>query len=191
MAEIMSERGRLMTNKRKVEVVSYNPEWREKFEIEAERLEGVFQEEFIRAHHIGSTSISGMSAKPIIDLLIEVQNIEQVDSYNTLMKNIGYEPKGENGIPGRRYFQKGGNNRTHHVHIYKHGHPEVQRHLLFRDYMIAHPEEAAAYGDLKSNLAKKYSYDVESYISGKDAFVKEMDERAKKWKERIGSCKTK
>lgn len=72
--------------------------------------------------------------------------------------------------------------RTHHVHIFQAGNPEIEGHLNFRDYMIAHPEDAAAYGELKRTLAEKFRYDIEGYINGKDTtFIKEMDKRAEEW----------
>jgi GrpB-like predicted nucleotidyltransferase (UPF0157 family) len=97
------------------------------------------------------------------------------------MKKLGYIPRGENGIPGRRYFLKGLYDRTHHVHIFQTGNPEIKRHLNFRNYMIAHLEDAAAYSELKRNLADKFRFDIEGYINGKDAFIKEMDRRAEEW----------
>lgn len=94
-----------------------------------------------------------MAAKPIIDMLIEVRSIEAVSQFDEQMKANGYTPKGENGIAGRRYFQKGGNKRTHHVHMYEQGNPAIERHLLFRDYLRAHPNIEKEYAVLKKRLA--------------------------------------
>jgi GrpB-like predicted nucleotidyltransferase (UPF0157 family) len=100
------------------------------------------------------------------------------------MMRLGYQPKGEFGIPGRRFFIKGNDSaRTHHVHVFQTGDPEVERHLGFRDYMIAHPQEAQAYHRLKEELAQKFPEDIESYIEGKDGFIKEMNRKAKAWRE--------
>lgn len=97
-------------------------------------------------HHIGSTSVPGLMAKPVIDILVEVGTINVVDSYNEAMKKqIGYLPKGENGIPNRRYFSKGGDNRTHQVHVYQQGDEKIASHLMFRDYLITHPKVASEY----------------------------------------------
>lgn len=79
----------------------------------------------------------------MIDILIEVKDIEAINQYNLQMEALGYEAKGENGLKGRCFFRKGGNKRTHHVHIYENGNREIVRHTLFRDYLIAHPEKAA------------------------------------------------
>ena len=119
---------------RKVEIKKYDPEWVQKFEVERNKLGNLFQTILVNIHHIGSTSVPGLSAKPIIDLLIEVTDIEKVNAFNNQMTELGYEAKEENGIPLRRYFQKGGDERTHHVHIYETGNSEINRHLTFRIY---------------------------------------------------------
>ncbi|MCY9375388.1 GNAT family N-acetyltransferase [Bacillus sp. T17B1] len=168
---------------RKVEVVLYNEKWSECFEEEKEWLKLALGPEIIAVHHIGSTSIPNMAAKPIIDILIEVRSIEAVSQYDLQMKAIGYTPKGENGIPGRRYFQKGGNKRTHHVHMYEKGNPAIERHLLFRDYLRAHPQKAEEYAVLKKQLAAQYPDCINQYIQGKDDWIKTAEEHAKRWNE--------
>ncbi len=160
---------------------SYNEKWPFLFKEEAEKLKLLFGSEIVEIHHIGSTAVPGLKAKPIIDMLPVVKNIELVDSYNEEMKKFGYEPKGENGLPGRRYFKKGGDNRSHHVHIYQIGHPDITRHLAFRDYLREHPVEKEQYGALKTTLAKQFPYDIDSYIKGKDSLVKDIETKALKW----------
>ncbi|QIW80540.1 bifunctional GNAT family N-acetyltransferase/GrpB family protein [Bacillus tequilensis] len=169
--------------KRNVKVVHYNEKWANLFEKEKERLKLVFGPEIIAVHHIGSTSIPNMAAKPIIDILVEVRSIEAVNRYDAEMKAIGYTPKGENGIAGRRYFQKGGNKRTHHVHMYEKGDPAIERHLLFRDYLRAHPKTAEEYAILKKRLAARYPDSINQYIQGKDEWIKTAEEHAKRWEE--------
>jgi GrpB-like predicted nucleotidyltransferase (UPF0157 family) len=110
-----------------------------------------------------------------------VRDINRIDEFNAAMIAIGYEPKGENGISGRRYFQKGGDNRTHHVHIYESGNPEIERHLAFRNYLREHQEVAKTYGDLKEKLAKQFPYDIESYIKGKEQLVLEIQRKSISW----------
>ena len=102
---------------------------------ESKRLKQIFGNEILAVHHIGSTSVQGLKAKPIIDIMLVVKDINVVDKFDNEMKNSGYDPKGENGIPGRRHFQKGGDNRTHHVHIYGVKSEQIERHLVFRDYL--------------------------------------------------------
>lgn len=110
-----------------------------------------------------------------------VIDIEMVDRFNTEMISLGYEPRGENGLPGRRYFQRGGNQRTHHVHIYEKGSPEITRHLAFRDYLRENEEDAKQYGTLKMKLAKQFPFNIDSYIKGKEALVKEIEVKAMEW----------
>jgi GrpB-like predicted nucleotidyltransferase (UPF0157 family) len=101
----------------RVVVTNYNPQWPGMFEAEVDIIRKVFGEELTAVHHIGSTSVPGLKAKPIIDIMLLVRNIEVVDKFNDKMIELGYEPMGEYGIPRRRFFRKGGHNRTHHVHI--------------------------------------------------------------------------
>src|SRR5699024_9276959 len=129
-------------------------------------------------HHIGSTSVPGLQAKPVIDIMPVVQHIDQVDKLNNALIAIGYEPKGEYGLPGRRYFRKGGDNRSHHVHVYEMHHPDIKRHLAFRDYLRAHPDTAKEYGELKGKLALQFPHDMNSYITGKTPLVVSIEKQA-------------
>ena len=164
-------------------VSSYNEKWVQKFMEESEKLNLIFGNEIIDIHHIGSTAVPGLIAKPIIDIMPVVIDINNVDKYNTKMQEIGYEPKGENGIVRRRYFHKGGDNRSHHVHIFQIGSYEINRHLAFRDYLRSHPNEMKRYGELKEKLARQFPNDIESYINGKDYFVKDIEMKVLEWYE--------
>jgi GrpB-like predicted nucleotidyltransferase (UPF0157 family) len=94
----------------------------------------------IHIEHVGSTSAPGLAAKPIIDMMPLVRDVREVSKRITAMAAIGYIPRGEFGLPGRRYFVKGSAHaRLVHCHIYAAGHPEVTRHLAFRDYLRTHP----------------------------------------------------
>ncbi len=167
---------------RKVEVVAYHSAWPERFKAEARELAGIFDKRLLSIHHFGSTAIPGISAKPIIDILVIVDDIQAVDRLNERLREIGYHAVGEYGIPGRRFFYKGTPDlRTHHLHVYQSGSPHILRHLAFRDYMLAHPSSARAYSLLKERLAVQYPEDMESYIAGKDTFVKEQEKRALEW----------
>jgi GrpB-like predicted nucleotidyltransferase (UPF0157 family) len=114
--------------------------------------------------------------------LIEVHNIHVIDEYDSRMKGLGYLPKGEFGIKGRRFFLKGEVQRTHHVHAFQWGALEIDQHLGFRDYMIAHLHDAERYVVLKKKLAEQYRYDIDGYCQGKDAFIKDIDQKAMMWK---------
>ncbi|WP_236639004.1 bifunctional GNAT family N-acetyltransferase/GrpB family protein [Bacillus pumilus] len=169
------------TPRRKVEVVEFKKEWHEEFHQEKQRLKQIIQKSWIEGHHIGSTSVEGLVAKPIIDILIEVSHIKEIDRKRESFEHLGYQALGENGIKGRRFFQKGGLNRTHHVHIYERNHPDVKRHLLFRDYLRAHPERAVAYASVKEQLANQYREDIQSYMAGKNEIIKVIENEAYRW----------
>jgi GrpB-like predicted nucleotidyltransferase (UPF0157 family) len=167
---------------RTVEVIPYDNRWPEMFREEAAKIREAVGGSVRDIHHIGSTSVPGMAAKPILDILVEVDRIESVDARRSRMESLGYEVRGENGIPGRRYYCKGGDQRTHHVHVFQEGSDEVIRLLVFRDYLMAHPAEAAAYSDLKRCLAEQFPTDIAAYVAGKDAFVKALEQRALAWR---------
>jgi GrpB-like predicted nucleotidyltransferase (UPF0157 family) len=177
---------------RQVQVVAHDPSWQERFREEANQLYATLGQEVIAIHHIGSTSIPNIYAKPIIDILIEVQDIDRIDDYNPLMRQMGYLPKGENGLTGRRYFIKGDEEyRTNHVHIYERGHPDIERHLNFRDYLQIHPEDAYRYSMLKEELARRFPTDIDAYQSGKAELIKQLERKANTWKAelRVGKKK--
>lgn len=165
----------------KVVVTEYNTEWPRLFKAEAEHLRRVFGDQLVEIHHIGSTSVPGLKAKPIIDIMPVVRDIRAVDDLTENMAELGYEALGEFGIPGRRYFRKGGEHRTHHVHVFAEGSGEIRRHLAFRDFLRAHPEEAEVYGNLKASLALRYPDDITAYMDGKDGYIKRVEAEALKW----------
>ena len=167
----------------RVNVVAHNPAWKDAFEVEAAQLIRVLADLVVAVHHIGSTAIPGICAKPIIDILLEVEDIGRLDLETAKLEAAGYEAKGEFGIPGRRYFRKddGCGVRTHQVHAFQTGDGHVDRHLAFRDYMIAHPESARAYGALKQLLAREHPDDIDAYMDGKDSYIKEQERNALAW----------
>ncbi|WP_261129680.1 GrpB family protein [Bacillus sp. Marseille-Q3570] len=166
---------------RKVEVCPYDEEWPKMFHYEMNKLQGIYGSQIVTIHHIGSTSIEGLKAKPIIDIMPVVKNIKEVDKFDDQMRAIGYEPRGENGIPGRRYFQKGGDSRTHHVHIYQQGDMQIKRHLAFRDYLRMNSELKIKYGNLKEKLSKQFPHDIAAYIKGKEQLISEIEKKAVNW----------
>ncbi len=162
-----------------VRIVDYNPIWPERFRAEARLIEDILAENLVQIFHIGSTSVPGLKAKPIIDIMPVVRSIEQVDGVTGQFEAIGYEAMGELGIPGRRYFRKGGENRTHQIHSFQYDNVgDITRHLAFRDYLRCRPDIGAAYAALKSELALRYPDDIGSYCNGKDAFVKRVERDA-------------
>jgi len=165
---------------RKVEVVAHNPDWRRLFVVEADAIAKILGLNLVEIYHIGSTSIPTIYAKLIIDLLAAVKDIENVDRKNMAMADLGYEAMGEFGIGDRRFFRKdnAAGKRTHHVHIFPADSPQISRHLAFRDYLLAHPNEAQQYSQLKRKLAQNHPNDIDSYMDGKDEFIKNIDRKA-------------
>lgn len=173
--------------RRRIEIVPFDEQWASQFEAEAERIRVVLGSEAVGIYHIGSTAIPGIKAKPTLDFLVEVRSLRRVDELSGRLESLGYQAKGENGITGRRYFQKlDGVNHTHHLHIFETGHPDIERHLNFRDYLRLHPDEALAYSELKERLVEAFREDPDGYTDGKDAFVRDIDQKAKEWKEAGG-----
>ncbi|MGG0667349.1 GrpB family protein [Sporosarcina koreensis] len=166
----------------KVRLSEYDGNWVQMFNNEAIFLRGVFGEEIIKFEHFGSTSVPGIKAKPVIDMMCFVKDIEKIDTFNGRMHSLGYDVAGEWGIEGRRLFRKGGENRTHHIHVYEQGNPHIQRHLILRDYLRTHPDEVERYTYLKEELAQKYD-DTAFYSKAKKPFVKELEQRALNWYE--------
>ncbi|MCA1009173.1 GrpB family protein [Halobacillus halophilus] len=168
---------------RRVQVNLYDETWPLKYEAERKKLERIFQSEVIDIFHIGSTSVAGLKSKPVIDIMIIVKDIDRVNQFNQQMRMLNYVPGGEHGMTGRRFFQKGGDLRTHHVHVFEQGDANVTRHLAFRDYLRCHSEVRKEYGKLKHLLAIQFPNDLDSYIEGKSNFVSKIESKALAWYE--------
>ncbi|WP_114165350.1 GrpB family protein [Exiguobacterium sp. TNDT2] len=166
---------------RKVEVVPYDSIWATKFEEEAAKLQRLFESELVAIHHIGSTSVPGLDAKPIIDIMPVVRQIERIDDWIGHMEALGYRSFGEHGIPRRRFFAKGEEVRTFHVHMFEDGDDGVIRHLAFRDYLNTFPDVRDEYAALKQQLARQHPDDIESYIQGKQDWVSATERAATMW----------
>jgi GrpB-like predicted nucleotidyltransferase (UPF0157 family) len=162
-----------------------DPGWSEAFRLEARRIRAAFGALLIELHHIGSTAVPGLPAKPVIDILAVVSNVRALDAQTAQFEALGYEVMGEFGLPGRRYFRRDDSNgvRTHQVHAYAaESSSEIERHLNFRDYIREHPETARAYANLKQRLADDCHGDMRCYSDGKTAFIREIEQRAALWK---------
>ena len=169
---------------RKITVVDYNPNWVKEYKAEAKKLQAILGKNCVAVHHFGSTSVKGMKAKPTIDLMAVVKEDDQVMKQLDELRELGYEYKGEFGIAGRAFFVKGGDEHTHHLHIYKEKNKKaIGRHLAVREYLKAHPETAKEYGELKLRLAEEFPYDANGYCNGKDRYVSELEEKAMAWSE--------
>jgi len=164
----------------------HDPRWPAEFEREALAVLEAMPDLSIELHHIGSTAVPRIVAKPVIDMLGVVPAVEALDAHAHLLAALGYEALGEFGIAGRRYFRKNAADgvRTHQLHAFAVGSPEIQRHLDFRDYLRAFPAEAAAYGTLKHDLAVRCGSDMSAYGEGKTDFIRAIERRAAVWRKR-------
>ena len=171
---------------REMIVVSYDRVWPDLYKKEKEILESVFEKIILDMHHFGSTSITGMCAKPII-VMIVVENIDLIDSYNRIMIEKGYIPRGENGITGRRYFVKltpdNSGNHTHHIHIYQKGNHHITDELMFRDYLSVDYEGFIEYERVKKEASQKYRYLPQKYNDAKYNCVTKIMGKARKYYE--------
>jgi GrpB-like predicted nucleotidyltransferase (UPF0157 family) len=163
-----------------VVLVAHDPEWRLKFEAEARIVLAALGPAANAIHHIGSTAIPGILAKPIIDMLLEATAIEAVDERTALVEALGYEAKGEFGIVGRRYFRKDNVSgvREYQIHAFAVSSGEIARHLAFRDYLRSHSAVAQQYSQLKRELSNQYPADMGAYTDAKAPFIKDIERRA-------------
>ncbi|MCL2494829.1 MAG: GrpB family protein [Oscillospiraceae bacterium] len=167
---------------REMRVVPYDPAWPALFEREKAALEGVFGPLLVDIQHFGSTAIPGMSAKPIIDVMAVAARIEGVDAYNEAMIRAGYTPRGENGMPGRRYFvryREDGENHAAHVHIHGPGNAHTADELLFRDFLCENREAFLQYESVKLDAAEKYRWSPLEYTDAETGCVMEIMAKAR------------
>lgn len=171
-------------------VTKYDPSWRYAFIREKQIVSDILGDNAVAVYHIGSTSVPGLPAKPIIDIMPVVKSLEAVDAAAENFEKADYEYMGEFGIPGRRYLRKGGDRRTHQIHVFhENDRFNIIRHLAVRDYLRAHADDAEQYGNLKMRLARLYPHDIEGYCDGKEQFVLQLEKRALQWYEaRFGSA---
>lgn len=162
-----------------VEIVAFNPLWKQQFLAEREVVCSAFGAGLVSLHHIGSTAIEGAHAKPVIDILAVACSIEAIDVASPALAALGYRAMGSYGIEGRRYFRKDdcSGRRTHQLHGYAATSSEIERHLAFRDYLNAHPAKALAYSELKQRLVAE----DEDYVAGKAPFVQAIQADALVW----------
>ena len=157
-----------------VKLLLHDEQWHELFAEEKARLQEAIGDFVLAIEHIGSTSVCGIAAKPILDIAVAISEKANGERCVAPLENLGYIYRGENGIAGRFYFVKGFPARTHHLHMLLADSLELRNHLLFRDYLRANPQVAAEYDKLKKELASKFGNDRDAYLDGKAAFVESI-----------------
>jgi GrpB-like predicted nucleotidyltransferase (UPF0157 family) len=170
---------------REMIVVPYDDRWIEMYEKEKKILLNILNDLIIDIQHFGSTSIKGLSAKPIIDIMIIVDDINKIDAYNDVMESHGYSVKGENGIIGRRYFVKlspdNSGNHTYHIHVYERGNQHITDELMFRDYLRIDNEALKEYEKIKVEASLKFRFNPKEYTDAKHDCVMRIMDKAKSY----------
>jgi GrpB-like predicted nucleotidyltransferase (UPF0157 family) len=171
-----------------VELVEHSSTWATRARAEARRLSEAMGPAGVIVHHVGSTAIDGIRAKPIVDLLPVATSLEVLDAAAPRLSALGYQWRGEFGIPGRRYCtldDPATGRREVQLHCFAVGHPEIERMLVFRDFLRAHPAEARAYEAEKERCRLLHPDDTMSYAEAKTAWISACVARARA--ERRGS----
>jgi GrpB-like predicted nucleotidyltransferase (UPF0157 family) len=160
-------------------MADYDESWPLAFEREKDFIRRAIPSPSNTIEHIGSTSVPGLCAKPVIDILIGIGKFNDGFTFVGPLKNIGYHFKGENGIPFRHYFEKG-DPRTHHIHMVEKDGAFWKEHILFRDYLRSHIGAMQSYADLKRTLAEKYPNNRDAYLESKAEFIQGIIKKARK-----------
>ena len=170
----------------KIIIVPYDPEWPELFKQLGSALRNALGDVALRIDHIGSTSVPGLAAKPIIDVQISVSSLEPVDPFRIPLESLGFVWRSNNPELTKRYFREKPGERRTHIHVRRIGSFSQQFPLLWRDYMRTHPEELQPYADMKYRLAERYEMHREDYTIAKVPFVWAVVRKADQWAQDTG-----
>lgn len=164
--------------KKHVVVEPYNIIWKQDFQNIKAEIEDALGDLALSIEHVGSTSVEGLSAKPIIDIDVVIEDRLILDDVILALKKIGYTHEGDQGIEGREAFKYQGKEhlRKHHLYVCAKDASELRRHIGFRDYLRSHPEAVAEYSRVKTEGAIKYPYDIDGYIAYKSDFIEQIYE---------------
>ena len=161
---------------RHIVVVPYDERWAQDFDAIASEIRDALGELALAIEHVGSTSVPGLSAKPIIDIDVVIRDYASFGAVVSALKAVGYHHEGDLGIAGREAFGYEGKThlRKHHLYVCPQDSQELKRHIAFRDYLRVHPDVAKAYGRVKEEGAALHPYDIDGYIGHKSAFIKRI-----------------
>ncbi|WP_158891557.1 GrpB family protein [Amycolatopsis anabasis] len=171
---------------RVIEIADYGPEWPERFAELGAALRAALGAVAVRIDHIGSTAVPGLAAKPVIDVQISVVSFEPLAAFRDPLEELGYVYRADNPERTKRYFRERPGTRRTHVHVRRAGSFSEQFPLLLRDFLRAHPEEAAGFAAVKRRLAARFRYDGGGYTEAKNPHVWDLVRRADEWAQRMG-----
>ena len=156
-----------------VVVVPYDEAWAQAFEAVRGELQSALGALALRIEHVGSTSVRGLSAKPVIDIDVVIHDTSSLPAAISALAGIGYTHEGDGGIPGREMFKYDGKEhlQKHHLYVCAEDSAELKRHTAFRDYLRSHPEAVKEYSRVKEEGAALYPFDIDSYIMHKSPFI--------------------
>jgi GrpB-like predicted nucleotidyltransferase (UPF0157 family) len=167
---------------RKTNVMPYDLNWPLFYTIESKKIAALFEDNLIEIHHIGSTAVPGMAAKPVIDILVVVKDVTQLGNHKNELESLGYHWMGEYGIPGRRYLWKEGSHQIdYHLQCFERDHIGSKNTLIFRNFLIAHPDKASQYASTKVKASEKFPNDSHAYWYEKKSVVDVLLEEALCW----------
>lgn len=167
-----------------IRIVEYDFTWPDQFAREAEVLRAALGQVAVRIEHVGSTSVPGLAAKPVIDINVSVASLEPLDSYRKPLEALGYLFVFDDEMPDKHFFGKPKERpRTYHVHVCAVGSVHERSDVAFREYLRAHPAEANQYAALKRDLVARTDGERAAYMAGKDAYIKRTKARASRWVE--------
>lgn len=175
-----------MQHRDQIEICDWSPEWPEKFQARAEAIRNALGPRALRIDHIGSTSINGLAAKPIIDVQVSVVDFEPMSGLVEPLERVGYLWRATNPELTKRYFREGSGQDRTHIHVRRFGTWHEQWALLFRDYMRLHVEEHGPYVALKRALAERFGDDRAAYTNGKADHLWSVIRRADRWAAETG-----
>lgn len=167
-------------------ISKYDPEWTKLFSDLGLRIRSSMGVTAVRIDHVGSTSVIGMDAKPIIDIQISVHNFENESIYQSKIEKLGFILREENPDRTKKYFRETPGSRRTHIHVRKAGSFSEQMTLLFRDYLRVHPGECLKYAEEKHRLMKLFKNERPKYVEGKGPIVWEIMQKAHIWSQVVG-----
>ena len=160
----------------RVIVLPYDAKWKTDFENIRKEIKDAVGDLIIGIEHVGSTSVHGLSAKPIIDIDVVIKDYSMLDAVISALERIDYHHEGNLGIAGREAFKYEGKThlRKHHLYVCPRDSEELKRHIAFREYLRSHPEAVREYSRIKEEGAALYPFDIEKYIEHKSPFVEKI-----------------